>query len=121
MIEFRPVPTPPQAGDQEASPSPPRTYTAFWPGLILLLTLIVTTTREIIALHQHMDDIQQENAPALEALKKAGEQAAFVDGLHNDLQKLAVTDPVAAQIFKDFFLPQKQDKPAPDSAKAPGK
>jgi len=87
-------------------------FPVFVPILIVLLTLIFSTLRDIVALNRRMAMINQENAPALEKLKDSGKQTEFVESLRASLQKLAPDDPVAAKIVKDMFstpLPQKPD------------
>jgi hypothetical protein len=95
----------------------------FVPLLIILLTLIFSTVRDIIALNRRMAMIDQENAPALEMLKNSGKQTEFVESLRSGLVKLSPTDPVAAKIVEDMFptpAPEKSDG-QDGSQPAPGK
>jgi hypothetical protein len=83
----------------------------FVPLLIILLTLIFSTVRDIIALNRRMAMIDQENAPALEMLKNSGKQTEFVESLRSGLVKLSPTDPVAAKIVEDMFPTPAPEKP----------
>ncbi len=107
------------------APPPPSQYPVFWPILIVLLTLIFSTTRDIITLNKRMVEINLEDAPALETLKKSGKQTDYIKALQADLLKLSASDPVAAQISSEFFplAPAPAQKQAsPDgAAKAPAK
>ena len=93
------------------------------PILIILVTLIFSTLRDIVALNRRMAMINQENAPALEMLKNSGKQTEFVESLRSGLVKLSPTDPVAAKIVEDMFptpAPEKSDG-QDGSQPAPGK
>jgi hypothetical protein len=91
----------------------------FVPILIILLTLIFSTVRDIVTLNRHMTMINQENAPALDMLKNSGKQTEFVESIRTGLQKLEDTDPIAAHILKDMFPTPPPEKPAGDENPPP--
>ena len=78
-------------------------YTLLLPFLIVLLTLIFSTCKDLLIVYRHKISLVVENANAARPLNEAAKQAVFIDSLHTDLAKLAVTDPVAARIIADFF------------------
>ncbi len=80
-----------------------RGQSLLWPVLVVLLTLIFQTTRDIVTLEKRKESIVQKNTQAAELLKRYGKQTKFVDSLKADLQKLSPTDPIAAKIISDFF------------------
>jgi len=123
QIQLTPVAFSPSQPEDSIGPigpppaPPPLQFSAFWPLLILLLTLIFGTARDVIALNKRMVNINVENAPALALLKNSNKQTAFIESLRVDLQKLSPTDPVAAQISAEYFPPP----PAPAPVlKTPG-
>lgn len=101
------------------APKPPREFSIAIPLAILLVTLIFSTGRDMVALNKRMTAINNENAPALEILRKAskGNQRAFIDSLKAGITKLTLTDPIAAQIGREFF-PIKPPSAQSDAASA---
>jgi len=88
------------------------------PVAIMLLTLIFSTVRDIAGFNRRLADIDKQEAPAIETLKKVPKQTDFVNGLQKSLQKLAPTDTLAEQTLEEFFPAPKQDTqaaPAPVS------
>lgn len=75
------------------------------PLVIILLTLIYSTGRDISGFNRRIHDMKEAEAPSLELLKKVPKQSEFVESLHKGLQKLAPTDPVAAKFLHDFYPP----------------
>jgi hypothetical protein len=84
------------------------------PITLILLTLIFSTVRDIGGFNRRLNEIQEQNAPALDMLKRAPKQMEYVESMRVDLQKLAPTDPTAAQILQDFF-PAQPPPPKPDA------
>jgi hypothetical protein len=110
-VGFSPTPSPDAVGQIVGSTTKAELrLPVFVPILIILVTLIFSTVRDITALNRRMAIINQENAPALEILKNSGKQTEFVESLHSGLQKLAPTDPVAAKIVEDMFPTPASDK-----------
>lgn len=122
-VGFSPIQSDDAIGTVMPASRPEMQFSVFWPLLIVLLTMIFGTTRDMMALNQRMSAINEENAPALELLKKAKKQSDFVDSIHVGLQKLAPTDPIAAQICTDFFPAQPDQKSGgqDNEAKTPAK
>ncbi len=78
---------------------------------IMLVTLIFSTVRDISTFNRGTTNIERMDAPSEETLKKASNLTERINSLQTALQKLSVTDPISAQIYKDFFPPDKQDTP----------
>ena len=78
-------------------------FPVFIPLVIVLLTLNFTTLRDIVILNRRMMAINQDNAPNLDLLSKAGKQSEFLNSMRASLDKLSVTDPVAARINAEMF------------------
>lgn len=119
-VEFSPTDNADAIGNVAAPP--PRKdfqFPIFVPLAIMLLTLIFSTLRDIRALNLRMAAINEEDAPALEMLKKSGKQREFVDSLKEGILKLAPTDPIAAHIQTDFFPAQPYTPPPAPTAPAP--
>jgi hypothetical protein len=114
------IPSPRRGFETSSRDGGPETsYATLLPLLILLLTLVLSTSRDISILYQRKISLVIENAQAAKPLDDAARQAVFIDSLHTDLAKLAQTDPVAAQIMADFFGPSAGQKDAePDTAPA---
>jgi len=118
-VEFSPAPSENSIGPVGGYlPMRERQYPLALPVGIMLLTLIFSTVRDIATFNRSIDEIARTDAPGQEMLKKSSKQTEFIEGVRSDLQKLAPTDPTAAQILKEFFPPEK--KPGQDSA-APAK
>jgi len=114
-VEFSPTPSENAIGPVGGYlPMRERQYPLALPVGIMLLTLIFSTVRDIATFNRSIDEIARTDAPGQEVLKKSSKQTEFIEGVRSDLQKLAPTDPTAAQILKEFFPPEK--KPAQDSA-----
>jgi hypothetical protein len=115
---------PPQSSDavgviKGSSSRPEYRFPLFVPLFIILATLNFSAYRDIVALNKRMASIAADDAPALDLLTKASKQAEFYDTLHSDLNKLALKDPAAAQIVKDYFpTPPSPAKPAEPAAPA---
>ena len=85
-------------------------FTLFVPVAIILLTLIFSTVRDIVALNKRMSAIKEEDTPALAMLKNAPKEADLAESLHAGLQKLAPTDPVAVRVLTEYFPPPTPNK-----------
>ena len=83
-------------------------YPVSVPIAIILLTLIFSTVRDISSFNRAIDDIEKANAPSVEMLKKAPRQTEFIDAMRTGLQKLAPTDPTAAQLMREYFPEEKK-------------
>jgi hypothetical protein len=113
-VAFSPTPNPNALGTVPAQPRQAFQYPIFVPFTIVLLTLIFSTVRDIAALNKRMAVMNTENAPQLEMLKQSGKQTAFIESLRDGVIKLAPTDPIAAEIARDFFpKPVKNDATNP--------
>ncbi|MDD5262588.1 MAG: hypothetical protein PHD76_12150 [Methylacidiphilales bacterium] len=80
-----------------------RGQSLLWPVLVVLLSLIFSTARDIITLEKRKEAVAQKNTQAAELLKRYGKQTKFVDSLKADLQRIAANDAIAAKIISDFF------------------
>lgn len=89
-------------------------YSTALPFVIVLITLILTTAKDIYIIHQRKDSAISENARMAESLTKVGAQAKYIESLRADLVTLAEKDPRAARIVADFFTP-----PKPPAAPSP--
>ena len=115
MNQFNPEILPANRGGK-----PLQLYSTYLPFLIVLLTLIFSTSKDIYFLHKHKNALIVQNAKAAEPLLNAGKEAEFVEKLHTDLNQLAPTDPTAAKILADFFAsPTAQKEEATDEAASP--
>ena len=121
-IQMTPVEfSPNQTGEDIGSITPARRagfqYPIFVPLLIIVLTLIGSTVRDITTMNRRMEIIGQQDAPAREMLKKSTKQSDFISSLRTGVLNLAPSDPVAAEIASDFFPPVSAPKPdSPDDA-----
>jgi len=89
------------------------------PVTIVLLTLILSTLRDISGFNRRLADIDRQNAPSVEKLKRVPKQSEFIESLRKSLVKIAPTDPDAAILLRQYFPPPpKQDK---DNQAAPAK
>ena len=86
-------------------PRRPPTYTAFVPVLMILVILILSSLKDIVTLIRRKNALLAQHAQAMEPLRFAGRQAEFIDSLHDDLVKVAPSDPAAAAILTEFFPP----------------
>lgn len=119
-VEFSPAQSGDAIGTVMPASRPEFQISAFWPVFIVLLTLIFSTGRDMVTLNKRMAAVNDDIAPAQEVLKQAKKQADYVDSLHVSLQKLAATDPIAAQILAEYFTSQADQKKAPlDNSAAP--
>jgi len=118
-VEFSPPPSDDAVGTILPAPRKEAEFPVFVPLVIILLTLIFSTVRDIVALNRRLTIMNFENAPALEYLKKGTKQLEFRDALKDGLTKLAPTDPVAARILQDFYAPPAKKTDSPDDAKPP--
>jgi hypothetical protein len=82
-----------------------RQYPVFVPLLLLLLTLNYSAFRNITAIHKRLDQMNAENAPAIEMLQRASKQDELFSSMRQDVLKLAKNDPVADRITKTYFAP----------------
>jgi hypothetical protein len=87
------------------------------PVTIMLLTLIFSGIRDISGFNRRMAEMDRQDAPAVEKLKRIPKQSEFIDSLRQSLEKLAPTDPEAAKLLKQYFPPPPKD----DSQAAPAK
>jgi hypothetical protein len=113
MTEFgfkREMPTTPKAGVPAKAPP---VFSAFWPLVVILLTLDFMTARDSYMLHRRTVGLIRDNEQAEGPLKKMAEQNQFVDSFKSDLETLAPGDPAAARILRDFFPPPPTPPPAP--------
>jgi hypothetical protein len=97
-------------------------YSPWLPLFIVLLTLNLSTAKDVLILYRHKIVLVVDNARAAKPLEEAASRAVFIDSLHADLAKLAVSDPVAAKVIADFFRPapvskdvQRDRQPPPSS------
>ena len=111
-VEFSPASNPDAIGTVAPPPRAPFHFPLSIPVAIVILTLIFSTLNDIVTLNKKMAMINTENAPALAVLKKVGKQQEFLDSLRKDVSTLAVQDPVAARIAKDFCPPETSPKSA---------
>jgi hypothetical protein len=121
-VGFSPPKSDDAVGTIMPAPRPETRFPVFLPILIILLTLNFSTLRDIVALNKRMTQINEENAPALDLLKKSAKQSDFVNGLRTGLINLAPNDPAAADILKQFFPPppvDKSDASAPPASSTP--
>jgi hypothetical protein len=84
-----------------------------------LVTLNFEVVRDMITLNKRMSDMNAENAPSVELLKKMSKQSEFAQALREDVLKLAPTDPAAARVARDFFPAVPAPKPADQGTAAP--
>ena len=87
------------------------------PVAIILLTLICSTVRDISGFNRRLADIERQDAPSLEKLKRVPKQTEFIESLRKSLVEIAPTDPNAATILKQYFPPP----PKLDNQAAPAK
>ena len=119
-VEFSPTVSDDAIGTVRPQRWPDAQYPVFLPIFIILLVLNGSTVRDIVALNTRMKAIAQDNVPALEMLKTAAPQFAFRDNLRTGIERLALTNPNAAKIARDYF--PKTNVPAPgNSTPAPAK
>lgn len=78
-------------------------YSAFLPLLIVFCAFIILLLYEISFLRYRTLVLSKQNARLAEVVKKADAQAAFIEGLHKDLQTLAPAHPAAALMLTEFF------------------
>jgi hypothetical protein len=121
MNEFHPLKQAPRSSSGRTTTR----YSTVLPFLIVLVTLILSTGKDIVILYKRKILLVEQNARAAEPLKKAGKQAEFIDSLKADLIKLSPADPVAARIVTEFFTPpsapKQMDQAAQPPLKTPGK
>lgn len=110
-VGFGPSQTEDAIGTVMPASRPEAQFSVFWPFLIVLLTMIFSTTRDIMALNKRMEAINNDNAPALQLLEKSTKQTEFIESLRTGLEKISPSDPVAAQISAEFFPPPPAPKP----------
>ncbi len=115
-VEFSPTVSPDAIGTVRPQRWPDAQYPVFVPIFIILLVLNGSTLRDIIALNSRMKAIAQDNQPALEMLKNSAPQFAFRDNLRTGIERLAITDPVAAKIARDYFPKTNVPPPANPNA-----
>jgi hypothetical protein len=122
-VEFSPSQSKDAMGVVPPAPRQPYQFPLWVPVLIVLLTLIGATLRDMIALNRRMSEIQHDNAPVRDVLARSVKQSDFANALKDGIEKLSATDPVAAQIRREFFPPQapppKDDKAGTDSSTPP--
>lgn len=105
------------AGKSAKKRSRRRRYSTFWPIIVIAGSVIFSNIRDIITLQQQTAQIVSQNRQADEPLRRAGEENTFVESLKSDLQTLAVSDPLVAQVLSDFF-PSGTPSPKSDTAPA---
>ena len=110
-VEFSPVSTDDAIGSVGArTPIREIQFPLAVPVTIMLFTMIFSTVRDIAGFNRRLADIDRQEAPYLEKLKTVPKQSEFIDSVRASLSKLAVTDPYAARIMKQYFPPE----PKPD-------
>jgi len=87
------------------------------PVAIVLLTLIYSTVRDISGFNRRLADMERQDTPAVEKLKRIPKQSEFIESLRQGLIKIAPTDPTAATLLKQYF----PSPPKDDSQSAPAK
>lgn len=80
-------------------------YSTFLPFLIVLLTLIFGSLKEVVTLLKCKASVRHEEVQSTTYLDEARKQAVFMDSLRQDLRQLSSTDTVAAQVLSDFSPP----------------
>jgi len=110
-----------QAASQTPAERAKKRFSTFWPFVIVLMTLIFSTVRDGVTLYKRTLSLRRESAQQEEPLKKAGQQALLLETLKNDLETLAISDPVAARIEQDFFPPSTPLPSLPPFPPAPSK
>jgi hypothetical protein len=109
-VEFSPASTKDAIGNVGGSlPMREMEFPVSFPLAIILATLIFSTVRDISTFNRGTANIERANAPAEEMLKKASNLTDRVDSLRDALLKLSETDPVAAQIYKEYYPAEKKD------------
>ena len=88
------------------------------PVTIIVLTLIFSSVRDIAGFNRRLADIDEQNVPVLEMLKKVPKQTELIQSLQTGLKKLSVTDPDAAEILAEYYPPptKKTDQDAAAAA-----
>jgi hypothetical protein len=66
-------------------------------------TLIISAARETATLHNQKTSVDMQSQQVTEALVKSSKQVEAIQNLQSDLQKLSVSDPIAAKIVADYF------------------
>jgi hypothetical protein len=78
------------------------------PLLIVVVTLIGATFRDIATIQAQKAVLIQENARLAAQLDAVGKQAEFVSKLKKDFEPITQTDPAVARIFTELFPPPEQ-------------
>jgi hypothetical protein len=125
-IQMTPVEFSPQTSEDDLGPANARVplnevhFPIAIPISIILLTLIYSTGRDIAGFNRRIADIDRQNAPFVEKLKKVPKQTEFIESLRTGMVKISPTDPRAAAILRQYFpAPTKSDQGDVNPASAP--
>jgi hypothetical protein len=72
---------------------------------MVLIILILSSAKDTLTLIRHRNALRATQVQAVGPLVYAGKQAEYIMSIRDDLKRLSVSDPVAAQISADFFPP----------------
>jgi hypothetical protein len=121
-VEFSPTPNKDAIGSVGGfAPIREIQYPLSLPVGIMLLTLIFSTVRDIATFNKGTANIERADAPSEEILKSASNLTDRIEMFRVALQKLSITDPVSAQIYKEYFPPEKKDATDSQAGAASGK
>jgi len=103
--------------DRAAQPSGRRSakksHTLLLPFLIVVTTLIISSARESVSLHNQKINIDTQYQQSIQKLGNSAKQVEAMQNLQKDLEKLSATDPIAAKIVADYFPAPASVSPAP--------
>jgi hypothetical protein len=108
----------PDTPEETAPEEPKPVYSIYWLFCLTLIILIYSTARDTLSLSQRTNQILGANSRGSEVLRRSGEKVAFIQSMHRDLEQIAPSDPVAAQIVSDFFPASSSDRidPSPEAS-----
>jgi hypothetical protein len=90
----------------------------FWPVLILIIGMFVSTGYQIMAMQEQLASLNQALVQMEPKVKQAQYEKAKLYKLASDILQLAATDPGAKQIAADYKIEQRAA--APDASQTPG-